>query len=181
MSCSACPALRSAESWYPGGAGAVSVGPSPPLPAGWVLANPPHRARTSAGHHCARDQQKWWAHALQGCARSRRLKVHGIPYGSKIIQGEIMQIVNMFKLKRIMLKTSAQVAVNLFYSQRTQLRLFSPVRGPGGSGAGETWRCSNKLPEAPAHASVCDNTWKLAGKKSSIVITIVHVALHFIH
>lgn len=110
-------------------------------------------------------QQKRWAHAQRGCTQSQQLKVHSIPYGSKIIQGEIMQIVNMFKLKWIMLKTSAQVAVNLFYSQQRQLRLFSPVRGPGGSGAGDTWRCSNKLPKAPAHALLCDNTSKLAGEK----------------
>lgn len=75
-----------------------------------------------------------------------------------------MQIVNMFKPQWIMLKTSAQVAVNLCYGQRTWLHLFSPVRGPGeGSGAWDTQGCSNKHPKATA--SGCDNTWKLAGKK----------------
>lgn len=52
-----------------------------------------------------------------------------------------------------MLKTSAQVAVNLCYGQRARLHLFSPLRGPRGlRGRG----CANEHPEAAAPAAVCD-------------------------
>lgn len=53
--------------------------------------------------------------------QSQQLKVYSIPYGSKIIQGEIVQIVNILKLQWIMLKTSA---VDLCYGQPMQIHLF---------------------------------------------------------
>lgn len=92
-----------------------------------------------------------------------------------------MQIVNMFKPQWIMLKTSAQAAINLRYGQRTRLHLFSPVGGPGGSGAWDARGCSDKDPKATALVSVCDNTWKLAGEKSSVVTATVQVAQRSIH